>query len=38
MSVLGFLIPFAIIAAAYWWLVLPRLRNLYWWDGAVARL
>ena len=38
MSVLGFLIPFAIIAAAYWWLVLPRLRKLYWWDGAVARL
>ena len=38
MSVLGFLMPFVIIVAAYWWVVLPRLRKLSWWDGAVARL
>ena len=38
MSVLGFLIPLTVIVAAYWWLVLPRLRKLSWWDGAVARL
>ena len=38
MSVLGFLMPSVIIAAAYWWLVLPRLRKFSRWDGAVARL
>ncbi len=38
MSVLGFLIPCVIIVAAYWWVVLPRLRKYSWWDGAVARL
>ena len=38
MSVLGFLMPFVIIVAAYWWLVLPRLRKFPWWDGVVARL
>ena len=38
MSVLGFLMPFVIICAAYWWLVLPRLRKFSWWDGVVARL
>ena len=38
MSVLGFLMPFVIIVAAYWWLVLPRLRKFSWWDGVVARL
>jgi hypothetical protein len=38
MSVLSFLMPFVIIVAAYWWVVLPRLRKLSWWDGAVARL
>ena len=38
MSVLGFLIPFAIIATAYWWFVLPRLRKFSWWDRAVAQL
>ena len=38
MSVLGFLVPFVIIVAAYWWLVLPRLRKFSWWDGVVARL
>ena len=38
MSVLGFLIPFAVIGAAYWWLVLPRLRKFSWWDAFVARL
>ena len=38
MSVLGFLMPSIIIVAAYWWVVLPRLRKLSWWDGAVARL
>jgi hypothetical protein len=38
MSVLGFLVPSVIIVAAYWWLALPRLRKLSWWDGAVARL
>jgi hypothetical protein len=38
MSVLGFLIPLAVIVAAYWWLVLPRLRTFCWWDGLVARL
>jgi len=38
MSVLGFLMPSVIIVAAYWWVVLPRLRKFSWWDGAVARL
>ena len=38
MSVLGFLMPFVIIVAAYWWVVLPRLRKFSWWDGAVAWL
>jgi hypothetical protein len=38
MSVLGFLMPFVIIVAVYWWLVLPRLRKFSWWDGVVARL
>jgi uncharacterized protein (TIGR02594 family) len=38
MSVLGFLMPSIIIVAAYWWVVLPRLRKFSWWDGAVARL
>ena len=38
MSVLGFLIPPVVIVAAYWWLVLPRLRKFSWWNGAVARL
>src|SRR6266508_639746 len=22
----------------YWWLILPRLRKLSWWDGFVTRL
>ena len=38
MSVLGFLMPSVIIVAAYWWVVLPRLRKFSWWDGVVARL
>jgi hypothetical protein len=38
MSVLGFLMPLVIIVAAYWWLVLPRLRKFSWWYGVVARL
>ena len=38
MSVVDFLILFAVIVAAWWWLVLPRLRKFSWWDGVVARL
>jgi len=38
MSVLGFLILLAVIGAAYWWLILPRLRKFSWWAGVVARL
>jgi hypothetical protein len=38
MSLSGFLMPFAIIIAAYWWVVLPRLRKLAWWEGLVARV
>jgi hypothetical protein len=37
MSLLGFLMLFAIVVAAYWRVVLPRLRRFAWWDGFVAR-
>jgi hypothetical protein len=38
MSLLGFLMLFAILVAAYWWVVLPRVRKPAWWDGFVARV
>ena len=38
MSLSGFLMPFAIIIAAYWRVVLPRLRKLAWWEGLVVRV
>ena len=38
MNLLGFLIPFAIIVAAYWWVVLPRLRKVPWWERFVVRV
>jgi hypothetical protein len=38
MSFLGFLVLFAITGAVYWWLLLPRLRKLSWWNGFVARV
>jgi hypothetical protein len=38
MSLSGFLMLFAIIVAAYWRVVLPRLRKLAWWEGLVVRV
>ena len=38
MNLLGFLMLLAIIAAAYWRVVLPRLRKLAWWKRFVARV
>jgi hypothetical protein len=38
MSLSGFLMLFAIIIAAYWRVVLPRLRKLAWWEGLVVRV
>jgi len=38
MNLLGFLMLFALIVAAYWWVVLPRLRKLPWWKRFVARV
>jgi hypothetical protein len=38
MNPLGFLMLLAIIAAAYWRVVLPRLRQLAWWKRFVARV
>ena len=38
MNLLGFLMLFAIIVAAYWQVVLPRLRKLPWWERFVARV
>jgi hypothetical protein len=33
------IVALAVIAAGlYWWLVLPRLRTLAWWDALTARL
>jgi hypothetical protein len=37
MNLLGFLMLFTIIVAAYWRVVLPRLRKLAWWDRFAAR-
>jgi hypothetical protein len=37
MNLLSILMLFAIIVAAYWRVVLPRLRKLAWWDRFAAR-
>ena len=38
MNLLSILMLFAIIVAAYWWVVLPRLRKLPWWERFAARV
>jgi hypothetical protein len=38
MSLFGFLLLLAIVVAAYWWAIRPRLRKVAWWNGFVARI
>jgi hypothetical protein len=42
MGLLGFIGAIAVMTGAWWWLALPRLRRLPWWDsfqhGAPVRL
>jgi len=42
MGLLGFIGSIAVLTGAWWWLALPRLRALPWWDSfqqrALARL
>ena len=38
MSVVGVFGLLALVVAAYWWAVLPRLRKLAWWGGFTARV
>lgn len=38
MGLLGFVGLLAIVVGAYWWAVLPQLRQLAWWDDFVIRL
>ena len=38
MGFLGFFGLIAMAAGVYWWALRPRLRQLAWWDGFVARL
>lgn len=36
LGVFGLLAP--VVAACWWWAVLPRLRKFAWWDGIIARV